>query len=144
MTNEKNGTPLRVTDWENDASQGMALASKTISDDHIENVTRLRDRQAAYLASLQMEPGDVSSAVLKSLLCPADVGEPHYAARAALEIIHQLTTHSALDDSPQMKDALYWLSIQGLDAMASIENSIQVSIDILQANESCDVAEVTS
>ena len=56
--------------------------------------------------------------------------DSQYAVRASLEIIHQLVAHDAIDDSPQLKDALYWLAGKGLSGVDAIESGTRRVRDI--------------
>ena len=73
-------------------------------------------------ASLPKDPLEALAEINRTIKDTREMSEPQYAARAALEIIHQLATHGALDDSDQMKDAIYWLAGQGLDGLKIIED----------------------
>lgn len=47
-----------VTEWENNEVGGKALLDEGVYRDHLARVQALRDRQAAYLASLPTEPAE--------------------------------------------------------------------------------------
>ena len=114
-------TPIQ--DWENRDVKGEALAAKELYDDHVAKVMKLRNRQEAYEASLPKEPLEALSEIRRTLADIDDLSSSEYAPRAALEIIHQLVTHGALDDSDQMREAVYWLVGQGLDGIGVIEGT---------------------
>lgn len=50
--------PEPVTDWENRSVHGLALVHEDLLKLELDDVNRLRARQAEYLASLPKEPGD--------------------------------------------------------------------------------------
>lgn len=122
--------PERVASWENRAVKGEALCVKTIHDDHASKVADLRKRQEAYEAGLPKDPVEALREVQKTLLDMSDLSEPEYAPRAVLEIIYQLTIHGALDGSAEIKDALYWLTSQGLEGLQAVENATERARDI--------------
>ncbi len=61
-----------VSTWENDARKGHALCADFIFREHIEETQELRDRQAAYLASLPTDSTEVAHAALKLMHPNAD------------------------------------------------------------------------
>lgn len=126
----ENNAPHPVQSWENRQVKGEALSSKCVHEQHVAKVAELRSRQEAYEASLPKEPGEALSEISRVLTGLDDSSEPQYAARAALEIIHQLTSFNALDDSEEMNDAIRWLSIQGLDGLKAIETASKRASDI--------------
>ncbi|MBB06341.1 MAG: hypothetical protein CML03_12660 [Pseudooceanicola sp.] len=134
MTNDTadlaNEEPRPIQDWENLQVKGDGMACKEVYDDHVARVAELRQRQEAYEASLPKEPLEALAEINHTLHDMRDASEPQYAARAALEIIHQLADHGALDDSDQMKDAIYWLSGQGLEALTLIEDGARKAVNI--------------
>lgn len=127
---QKTKSPTPIHDWENRQVKGEGMACKKVYDDHVAKVAELRERQEAYEASLPKDPLEALADINLTLKDTSDIGEPQYAARAALEIIHQLATHGALDDSDQMKDAIYWLASQGLDGLRIIEDGTRRATNI--------------
>lgn len=118
---QKIEAPRPVADWENRAVNGAARACKRIHESEVAKVAELRQRQEEYEASLPKEPLDALSEINRCLHDTRDISAPEYAVRAALEIIHQLATHDALDESAEMKYAIHWLSGQAIQALTSIE-----------------------
>ena len=126
MTNERvcaNSEALPIQDWENRHVKGDALACKRVFEAHLAEVAELRQRQEQYEESLPKKPRKALAEIHRTLLDQRDISEPGYAPRAALELIYQLVAHNALDDSDQMRDAVYWLAIQGLDGLKKIETA---------------------
>ena len=119
-----------IQDWENREVKGEGMACKTVYDSHVAKVAELRQRQEAYEASLPKDPLEALAEINRTLKDTREMSEPQYAARAALEIIHQLATYGALDDSDQMNEAVYWLSCQGLDGLTLIEDSARKAMNI--------------
>ncbi|MEM7720743.1 MAG: hypothetical protein AAF376_00065 [Pseudomonadota bacterium] len=122
--------PKRVEDWENREVKGEALAHKRVLETRAEKAARLRQRQEAYYASLPKEPLEALADIHRSLMDMRELAEPQYGPRAALEIMYQLATHNAFDESHQLKEALYWLAIQGLDGLKLVEDAQQRASDI--------------
>lgn len=122
---QKAEAPRPIQDWENRRVKGEALFYKEGYNNHLERVSKLRERQEAYEASLPTDPIEAMSQINSRLSDIGDISGPEYAVRAALEIIHQLTTDRTLDDSDELKDAIFWLTRQGLNGLASIEESTQ-------------------
>jgi len=128
MTNIPNPRP--VTDYENDQVRGAATLPRSIFYAEQARLDQLRQRQEAYTASLPKDPVTALADVYSTLPELGEYAEPHYAARAALDIIHQLATHGALDDSLEIKQSVYWLTTQGLNAMRKIESANKRAKDI--------------
>ena len=129
---QKAEAPTPIQDWENREVKGEGMACKSVYDDHVAKVAELRERQEAYEASLPKDPLEALAEINRTLKDTRELSEPQYAARAALEIIHQLATHDALDDSDQMKDAIYWLAGQGLDGLKIIDDGARRATNIAQ------------
>lgn len=110
-----------IEDWENRAVKGHALMAASLFADHMAKVAELRGQQEAYEASLPKEPLDALADINRTIKDVTDLDSPEYAARAALEIVNQLATYAALDNSDNLKDALFWLSDRGLKGMDGIE-----------------------
>ncbi len=53
-----------VTVWENENAKGQILCSEYLCREHIEKVEKLREQQAAYRASLPIDPPKVITAAL--------------------------------------------------------------------------------
>lgn len=123
-------TPKPIQDWENRQVNGAALAGKSVHDDRVAKVAELRKRQEAYQASLPKKPLEALEEIKRTLKDPRELSEPQYAVRAALEIIHQLATHDALDDSDQMKEAIYWLTGEGLHGLRLLEDGTRRATNI--------------
>ena len=135
MTKERNfaNDELRpIQEWENDQVHGEAIACKKVYDVHLAKVTELRQRQEAYETSLPKDPIEAMAEINRTLKDTREFAEPQYAARAALEIIHQLATNGALEDSTQLKEAIYWLAGQGLDGLKIIEDGTSRARNIAQ------------
>lgn len=132
MTNEIQNTvsPQPIQDWENREVHGEGMACKTVHDDHVSKVAELRQRQEAYEASLPKDQAKALTEINKVLCDSGDLDSPEYAARAALTIINELAAKGGMDDSPQMNNAVYWLSEKGLDGLQLIETGVKRSKDI--------------
>lgn len=136
MTKERNfaNDELRpIQEWENDQVHGEAIACKKVYDVHLAKVTELRQRQEAYETSLPKDPIEAMAEINRTLKDTREFAEPQYAARAALEIIHQLATHGALEDSTQLKEAIYWLAgqrqINGRTSLIAIAKTLSRSLN---------------
>lgn len=122
-TNKELEAPTPVHDWENNQVEGKALVCKKIYDQHVERTAALRERQEAYEASLPKDPIEALQEIDRALLDIRCTSQPAYAARAALEIIYQLATHGALDDSEPLRESVYWLAGQGLNGLKATEDT---------------------
>ncbi len=127
---QKTEAPTPIQDWENRQVKGEGMACKKVHDDHVAKVAELRQRQEAYEASLPKDPLEALAEVNRALKDMRETSEPQYAARAVLEIIHQLAIHGALDDSAHMEDAICWLTNQGLNGLKIIEDGTHRATDI--------------
>lgn len=119
----KTEAPRPIQDWENDEVKGEGMACKKIHDRHVAKVAELRERQEAYEASLPKDPLEALEEISRTLMDMGDIDGPSYAPRAALEILHQLSTHGALDESEQMKHAIFWLVGRGLEGLGANEDA---------------------
>ncbi len=126
----KNEAPKRVSVYENSEVRGAALTCKFVHDNEQEKIKTLRERNAAYYASLPKNEKEAFRDILKNLCDPRDVGEPEYGARAALTIIHRLATNEILSEDTDLCQAIYWLTMEGLDALGVIEDGNVRSRDI--------------
>ncbi|MEM9049964.1 MAG: hypothetical protein AAGC92_14735 [Pseudomonadota bacterium] len=113
----------RVSDEENSAVHGMALAHKALADGYMKEIHALRARQEAYEDSLPKEPGEAWRAIALKLLDLEDFGAPQFAARAALEIIYALAACRRLEDNERLSRSVAWLAEQGLTGLEKIEQS---------------------
>ncbi|WP_299739052.1 hypothetical protein [uncultured Roseobacter sp.] len=120
----------RVQDWENRAVKGAALACKSIYEDNKKEAEKLRARQEAYKKSLPTDPIEGMSEINRALKDTQEVDSLHYAPRAALEIIRELSMKGSLDGSQQMSDAVFWLTTQAIDGLTAIEEGARRSRDI--------------
>ena len=120
----------RVKGWENDSCDGKVYQYKGGYDEHRSRVERLRQQHEAYLKSLPTDPDAALYEIAGCLEDPGGIGEAAYGARAALEIIHQLAAHDAFDDSGALKNALYWLTMKGLEGLEVSENGAHRALDI--------------
>lgn len=87
----------------------------------MEQVEKLRAKQEAYVASLPKEPVEALSEINRALKDPRENDSPQSAARSALTIIQELSTSGALDGGHQINEAIYWLTVQGLDGLKVTE-----------------------
>lgn len=127
---QKTAAPRPVDAEENREVDGHGLVCKKNFERHVATVAKLRARQEAYEESLPKDPVEALEEIRRALKDGSAMSEPEYAARAALEIIHQLTLHKALDGSDQMCDALAWLTDKGLDALKALEDGTSRAHDI--------------
>lgn len=133
MTNERacaNNTPQPIQEWENENVKGEALSRKRFHEEHLAEVNELRQRQEAYIASLPKNPSEALTEIHSTLLDPREIGEQHYAPRAALEIIHQLALKNGLEDDEGIRDAIYWLTSQALNGLNAIDAATQQAQEI--------------
>lgn len=131
MTNaQETSTPRPIANWENDQVNGFAVTCKSVFDDHKEKVEALRERQEAYEKSLPSDPVEALDEITSILNKLDGITEPHYAARASLTIIKELSMNGGLDDSTQMSEAIYWLTNQGMEGLALMEDGVRRSNDI--------------
>lgn len=129
---DEDNTPdaVRVEDWENRDVDGAAFAAKCIYEGNKSRSEKLRAQQEAYERSLPSDPEEALGEINKALKETRDVDGEHYAPRAALEIIRELSMKGSLDDSQEIADAVFWLTTQALEGLTSIEGGIRKSRDI--------------
>ncbi len=127
---QKTEAPRPIQDWENREVKDQALIGKDLLEARIARTTELRQRQEAYDASLPKDPIEALDEINMKLKELYDLSRPEYATRAALEIIHQLATHHALDDSEALSDALFWLTNEALDGLKIIEDKTRRAANI--------------
>ncbi|MEM0990820.1 MAG: hypothetical protein AAGK00_18275 [Pseudomonadota bacterium] len=117
---QKVETPTPIQDTENRRVHGQGLACKMVHDDHVAEVTRLRQRQEAYEASL---PKDQQAALREIAKAGSrdlrDVWDNECAARLAYVIIFELA--DKINADLDLQDALRWLSRIGLEAVDRVE-----------------------
>ncbi len=122
--------PRPVQDWENEDVQREALAGKRVYDAHLAEVTKLRQRQEAYEASLPKDAVEAMDDIRESLKDLRDIDTPQYAPRAALTIVQELVLNGDLDGRGDIRNAVYWLSARGLDGLDLIESGSRRALDI--------------
>ncbi len=122
----------RVSDWENEEVKGMALSCDSVHHDNMAKVKKLRDRQAAYRASLPTEPEAVRRAV-DELLCPGAESYPG-GFEEALHLSHALgpmITMLKTDVPGPDRDALLWIADHIMFGLEGASCAINQISDIL-------------
>lgn len=125
-------SPNRVSSFENDEVGGLALSCEPIFQDRISQAKKLRERQAAYLATLPTDPTEVVRASLK-LMNPNGNNYPE----GIEEALHLSTALAALFrgddpfDSDRTYEAAMYIAERVSDAMHEATNQLDHVSDIL-------------
>lgn len=121
-----------VTAWENEACDGLALLAAPNFRQSIEKAQELRDRQAAYLASLPTDPREVIRAALK-LMHPTGNEYPD-GIEEALHLscaLEALVKEGDLDVEGRSRDAALYVASQVSNAMHRAARQLSRVADIL-------------
>lgn len=98
-----------VSDSENAETKGAALACEAIYQDNLQKVSRLRKRQAEYLASLPTEPTEKLTSIMELMKGEHDrfPDEAHQALNLSV-MLEVFVKHGDMElHSPEHKAAIY-------------------------------------
>lgn len=102
--------PRPVTDWENEEVHGKALSCRKLFEMDLAKVQALREREAAWQASLPKEAEEACKAALKEICSQDnDWGEPFKEAVYLSFALRPMIMHLRLDDHGPDRDALLWI-----------------------------------
>ncbi|SFN46749.1 hypothetical protein SAMN04487859_10330 [Roseovarius lutimaris] len=121
-----------VTVWENEEAKGHALCAEYLFREHVEHTQAMRDRHAAYLASLPTDPQEVIRAALK-LMHPTGDDYPD-GIEEALHLsyaLEALVKEGDLDAKGRSRDAALYVASQVSYAMHRATRQLDRISDIL-------------
>ena len=127
-----NSSPRRVSNLENDETDGLALCHETLFHEKIDQAKELRRRQAAYLASLPTDPKDCISAALRKL----HPFETEYVTgfEEAMYLgfaVDAMVTQACIDDEGPWRDAARYLCSEMITASIKAKAELDDISDIL-------------
>lgn len=139
MTNERaratdEDRPVEpVSKWENAEAKGLALCANFVFEEKLATAKKLRERHAAYLASL---PSDPETAVRAAwLLLHPDAEEYPDGFEEALHLssaLEAMVREGDLDTQGRSRDAALFLASQMSTAMHRAARQLDLISDILE------------
>ena len=110
-----------VTDQDNRAVKGNALLHKTVYQDRLAQTAELRARQEEYERSLPKDPVEALREIYRFFDDWSDFDGPQSAVKSSLLIVNELASADPMHVNEDIKQAVDWLSWQGIDGLKEIE-----------------------
>ena len=136
MQNATDTTLTPVTEWENRSVKGQALVSEHIYQEDMARVEKLRAREAAYRASMPVDPKGKCDAIRK-LWIDDDYYSRGYMreAQAIAFALESMVKDCDPENVPEERDAMRWFTDRLIECQRAEYGRIEKAMDILRPKD---------